>query len=1110
MLPRSHFRFHFIVACLFFTNVASAQGATNDLQALYDFQGSGEIVKDRSGNGIDLRIENVKAVKRRTHELEIHSATIVRTVSPPRSLVAAIKRSREFTVEAWVMTSKDEQAGPARIVTLSENTGGRNFTLGQDGTKFDIRFRTSKTDSNGLPSVSATYSNAKSQITHVAYTRDAKGMARLFLNGRMTKEQQVSGDLNNWSDGFQLALANEITMERPWLGKLYLVAIYSRALNVGEINLNWKAGHGANVESAAKPANPSAMKVAITGPARVGRGLVALYDFQDQSGDLVRDRAGTGTPLDLKIAKPSAVKRKVGVLQITGDTTIESMGLPERVVRAIQRSNSLTIEAWVRPGNLQQKGPARIVTISRDANQRNVTLGQEGNQFEARLRTTETSVNGIPSIRSAPKSVKTKLTHVAYTRDRSGNARLFVDGQPGKQEHVPGATSNWSDEFRIAIGNEFSGGRLWKGEFHLVAIYSRNLKSREIQQNFKAGPNGSTEPESLQQAPDPKVVFFESKVAPLLSQRCLECHDSAAPEGGLDLSRKIAALKGGDSGVAFIAGNSGKSLLWQSVEDDSMPHERPPLNAEEKEVLKGWIDGGAVWPIDYVDPAIYRSVGRTENWVQRLTIPEYIATVQATFGVDVSAEAERLLPQDKRADGFRNTAYNLSVDLKHVEGYAKLAELIVAKFDVQEFAKRFSRKRLLTDDSMRDLIAKMGKWVLRGPLDEREVVVYRGISTTVASAGGDFEEAVRLVLEAMLQSPRFIYRIEDQRGDEELPIGDYELASRISYIIWGASPDQKLIDAAETGELSDSNGIRQQIDRMLQDPRAKQRSEQFVIEWLNLDRLYNIRPNAERFPNWDASLAADMRTETIQFFQHLVWERRTRLSELLNAQFTFATPRLAKHYGMPALEEGWKQYDLAEIESRGGLLTHGSVLTIGGDDASMVTRGLFVLNDLLFSEVGDPPPGLDVTPVPTSPGRTHRAIAAERVASESCGGCHSRFEPLAYGLEKFDGLGAFHQRDEHGNELREDGEILFPGDAKPVSYQSSAEMMDLLANSDRVSQCITRKLAQFSLGRPLIAEDAAIIRDIHQAAKTKNSTYQSILAEIILSDLVQTKRSESE
>ncbi len=174
----------------------------------------------------------------------------------------------------------------------------------------------------------------------------------------------------------------------------------------------------------------------------------------------------------------------------------------------------------------------------------------------------------------------------------------------------------------------------------------------------------------------------------------------------------------------------------------------------------------------------------------------------------------------------------------------------------------------------------------------------------------------------------------------------------------------------------------------------------------------------------------------------------------------------------------------------------------------MVTRGLFVLNDLLFSEVGDPPPGLDTTPVPTSPGRTHRAIATERIESVSCGGCHARFEPLAFGLEKFDGLGSFHERDEHGNELREDGEILFPGDAEPVSYSNSHEMMNLLASSDRVQQCLTRKVVQFALGRPLVASDAAEIRAIHQASQKNGGTYRSLMVALVKSDLVQQTRTE--
>jgi hypothetical protein len=301
-----------------------------------------------------------------------------------------------------------------------------------------------------------------------------------------------------------------------------------------------------------------------------------------------------------------------------------------------------------------------------------------------------------------------------------------------------------------------------------------------------------------------------------------------------------------------------------------------------------------------------------------------------------------------------------------------------------------------------------------------------------------------------------------------------------------------------------------QVERMLQDPRAIERSRQFITQWLDLDRLGNLRPGSEQFPDWDPSIAEDMRAETLEFFTEVVWRQNRPLSELLNAQFTFATPRLAKHYRMDAQGKGMTRYDLTNVPERGGLLTQGSLLTIGGDNASMVTRGLFVLNDLLFSEVGDPPPGLDTTPVPPSPGRSHRAIAMERVESTSCGGCHSRFEPLAYGLERFDGLGSYHKVDRHGNPLREDGEILFPGTAKPVAYKSASELMDLLANSDRVSQCLTRKLTQFALGRPLVAADASSVRQIHAHAREGGGTYASTITAIVISDLVQQTRTEDD
>ncbi len=258
-----------------------------------------------------------------------------------------------------------------------------------------------------------------------------------------------------------------------------------------------------------------------------------------------------------------------------------------------------------------------------------------------------------------------------------------------------------------------------------------------------------------------------------------------------------------------------------------------------------------------------------------------------------------------------------------------------------------------------------------------------------------------------------------------------------------------------------------------------------------------------------------MRVETLSFFEEVIWKQRRPLSDLLNSRFTFVTPRLARHYGLKLGASESESNDFTRVEfgsdsGRGGLLTHGSLLTIGGDEASMVTRGLFVMNDVLRGVVRDPPPCVDTTPVPTKPGLTNRLIALQRIADTSCGGCHSKFEPLAFGLEKFDGVGGYHEQDQHGNPLRDDGQILFPGDAKPIQYASSSELMNLLAANERVKQTLTWKVTQFCVGRPLTAADARTMEQIHARSQQAGGTYQSLIRSIILSDLIQKTKTVSE
>ena len=1073
------------------------------LVALYDFQeDSGPIVKDRSGVGpaADLRIEDLKAVRRSQGSLEVRGKTLIRTDKPATKISEAVRRSGEMTLEAWITPAKTTLTGPARIVSLSKHTTERNFTLGQEGDNFDVRFRTTRTDLSGIPSASTDPKTLQTKRTHVVYTRDRAGRTRIYLDGQFRKEQSVPGEVSNWNTSFQLALANELTGDRPWEGTFHLVAVYSRSLSPQEVRQNFEAGP----DFQGPPRELAQTSV------RARSGLLALYDFQEDSGPMVKDRSGTGEPLDLKIENPNAIRRSAGRLEVRGKAVIRSEKPASKLADAVRRSKEITLEAWITPAKTNLTGPARILTLSRDPNQRNFTLGQEGDKFDVRFRTTKTGINGVPSLTADPKSLAARLTHVVYTRDRTGKARLYLDGKSRKEQTIAGDITNWNADFRLALANEVTGDRPWEGTFHLVAIYGRSLSPREVEQNFQAGPAGGPGGSALAQSTDAKDRFFALRVAPILANHCLECHDSVVKEGGLDLSRKSPAFAGGESGKAILPGQSAKSLLWQRVESDEMPADRTPLSADEKKILRQWLDEGAAWSVDVIDPAVYAHGSAAGGVIlQRLTRAEYVETVKSAVGVDIAKEADDILPSDLRADGFSNTAYNLNVDLKHVEAYAQLAEIIVSRMDPVKFAARFNKRRDLEDDTFRDLVAKMGKWLFRGPLSDQEIATYRGIASTVAYSGGDYKEAVGLILEAMLQSPRFLYRIENQRGDGlPYPVDPYELASRMSYILWGGPPDEALFKAAESGEILNPDKAAGEVRRMLKDPRAVKRSRQFVSEWLNLGRLDNLNPDPKKYPDWNPKLAQDMKDETLAFFEEIVWKQNRPLSDLFNAEVTFISPELARHYGMPAQGKGTARYDLSSVPSRGGLLTQGSVLTVGGDEASMVTRGLFVMHHMLRGVVKDPPPCVDTTPVPTRPGLTQRGLAESRISNANCGGCHARFEPLAFGLEKFDGLGSHHEKDRHGNPLRDDGEILFPGTAKPIKYKSSAELMDLLAQSERVKETLTWKVAQFAVGRPLSAADAPILEKIHQRAQKEGGRYSDLMLAIILSDLVQKTRTE--
>jgi hypothetical protein len=233
---------------------------------------------------------------------------------------------------------------------------------------------------------------------------------------------------------------------------------------------------------------------------RITAGQVVLYTFAEGSGTTVYDVSGVGIPLDLTVADATAVTWLAGGgLALNAPTVVESVEAATKVSEAVRASNELTVEAWIKPTHTTQTGLACIVTLSQDLYARNVTLGQglwEGQLsalYDVRLRTTATSTNGMPSLSTPDGMLSPELSHVVYTRNAAGEARLYLDGVEVASGMVGGDTSIWNIDYRLALGSELTADPWtgWLGEFHLVALYDRALSADEVDQNYTAGiPRG--------------------------------------------------------------------------------------------------------------------------------------------------------------------------------------------------------------------------------------------------------------------------------------------------------------------------------------------------------------------------------------------------------------------------------------------------------------------------------------------------------------------------------------------------------------------------------------------------------------------------------------------
>jgi len=380
------------------------------------------------------------------------------------------------------------------------------------------------------------------------------------------------------------------------------------------------------------------------------------------------------------------------------------------------------------------------------------------------------------------------------------------------------------------------------------------------------------------------------------------------------------------------------------------------------------------------------------------------------------------------------------------------------------------------------------------------------LATPKPGEGGDFESGIQAAIEAMLVSPEFLFRIEQDprvQSGKAYRISDVELASRLSFFLWSTIPDAELLEVAEKGRLSDPAVLERQVRRMLDDPRADTLVSNFAGQWLQLRNVETVKPDPVIFP-FDEALRRAFQTETQLFVSSLVREDRSLL-ELISADYTFVNQRLAEHYGIPRVYGSQFRRVTLPAGNRRGLLGQGSVLTVTSypNRTSVVQRGKWVLENLLGTP--PPPPPADVPELKAAP---HGKVVSMREqmqahrANPTCAACHARMDPIGFALENYDAVGRWRDEDA-GAPIDASGKL-----PDGTGFIGPAGLNELLLTKYRADfvRTAVEKLLTYALGRGVDHHDYPTIRSIDRDAARDNYRISSLILAIVKSTPFQMRR----
>jgi hypothetical protein len=381
-----------------------------------------------------------------------------------------------------------------------------------------------------------------------------------------------------------------------------------------------------------------------------------------------------------------------------------------------------------------------------------------------------------------------------------------------------------------------------------------------------------------------------------------------------------------------------------------------------------------------------------------------------------------------------------------------------------------------------------------------------------AKRTGKFLSGAQLVVETMLQSPNFLFRME--RGPSA-KWANFEIASRLSYFLWDSMPDEQLFSSAASGKLGTVEGVEQAARRMLQQPKARQAVDEFVSQWLRFDRVLNVVRDRRLFQQFNSGLAVAMTEETRRLIAHLAWDNKNFM-EVYTARYGFLSAELAALYGFPTPTEEFGMVQFPASSDRAGLLGQATFLTLTSkpEETSPTERGLFIREHFLCQKVPPPPPGVSASLPPLSESKpmTSRERLQVHLSNESCASCHRLIDPIGFGLEKFDAIGRKREKlaltffAARGETERKPTKVELDLDTKgrisgiPDSdFSTPAQLGEVLARNAECQKCVVKQVFRYAMGRPETSADSAVIEKGFDDFKRSQFKFQQLIISLVTS-----------